>query len=271
METEKSKSEKVSDEKALSIWNGVLNAALKIPGAKVNRSDFLSKEFSKYNYSKEEIQNVIENGYNNSSIDKKIINKIASSSLKLHTTLAAGISFAAGLPGGWFMAGTIPADLAQFYYHVIVLAQKLAYIYGWPSFDDDEPSDEFLGLLTMFIGVMSGSKAAGEAIGKLANNFAIQFVKRIPQMPLTKYGFYQIAKQIAKWLGVSLTKQSFAKGLGKVIPVFGGVISGGLTLATFLPMANKLKKYLSLLPLAKDGKDYKIDEKYLVTDEETNE
>jgi len=37
------------------------------------------------------------------------------------------LSTLVGLPGGWWIAGTIPADLAQYYQNVIQMAQKLAY------------------------------------------------------------------------------------------------------------------------------------------------
>ncbi len=255
-------SDNENTEKGLSVWNNVLTAALKLPGAKINRESFLKKELSKY-YSDEIVKEVIEHGYKNASVDKKHIDAIAKSIVATHTTLATSISFAAGLPGGWFLAGTIPADLAQFYFHVIVVAQKLAYIYGWPSFAEDEPTDQFLGLLTLFIGVMSGTKAASAALGKMANSLAQNVVKRLPGYALTKFGVFNLTKQIAKWFGVNLTKQSFAKGVSKVIPVLGGVISGGLTVATFLPMANKLKKYLQKLPLAKDGEEYSVNEEDL--------
>ena len=45
-------------------------------------------------------------------------------------------------------------------------------------------------------------------------------------------------------LGYKLTKDSFAKGVGKLIPVLGGVLSGGLTYATFRPGAKRLQKTL---------------------------
>lgn len=43
-----------------------------------------------------------------------------------------------------------------------------------------------------------------------------------------------------KWIGISLTKQSFARGVSKLVPVVGGLVSGGLTYATFRPQAKKL-------------------------------
>lgn len=91
---------------------------------------------------------------------------------------------------------------------------------------------------------MMGASAANQAIKGLAKEFAKQVVKRLPQKALTKTMYYPIIKQIAKWIGVKLTKDTFAKGLGKVIPILGGVISGGLTLATFRPSAKRLQHKL---------------------------
>lgn len=39
-------------------------------------------------------------------------------------------------------------------------------------------------------------------------------------------------------------QSTFAKGVSKVIPVVGGVVSGGITLASMLPMGNRLAKTL---------------------------
>ena len=47
-----------------------------------------------------------------------------------------------------------------------------------------------------------------------------------------------------------MTKQIFAKGVAKVVPVLGAVTSGGLTFATFKPMAEKLRKHLASGELA---------------------
>lgn len=144
------------------------------------------------------------------------------------------------------MAGTIPADMAQYYWHVFVLAQKLAYLYGFPDLRDENGNltDTASDMLTLFVGVMMGASAANQAIKGLAKEFAKQVVKRLPQKALTKTMYYPIIKQIAKWIGVKLTKDTFAKGLGKVIPILGGVISGGLTLATFRPSAKRLQHKL---------------------------
>ena len=88
------------------------------------------------------------------------------------------------------------------------------------------------------------TKITKEAIQELAKNFAKEIVKRLPKYALTKTVIYPIVKQVAKWIGIKLTKDTFAKGLGKAIPIVGGVVSGGLTYVTFKPGAKKLKNKL---------------------------
>jgi len=243
-------SEKVTEEKGIEVWNNVLTAALKVPGAKVNRDTYLKKELEHF-YSAETVDYVIKNGLENSKVDKKVLDKIAKAAINYHTTMATGLSFAAGLPGGWWMAATIPADLAQFYAQIIIVAQKLAYIYGWGDFSSNEVSDEYRNLITLFIGVMSGAQAAEEGVKVVAEIAAKQVAKKLPQLALTKSAIYNVVKKVATFIGIKMTKDSFAKGLSKAVPIIGGVISGSITVATFKPMSKKLQKYLSSLPTAK--------------------
>lgn len=56
---------------------------------------------------------------------------------------------------------------------------------------------------------------------------------------------YPIVKKIASTIGVKMTKEVFAKSVSKIVPVLGGVASGGLTYVTYRPMASRLQKYLS--------------------------
>lgn len=72
-------------------------------------------------------------------------------------------------------------------------------------------------------------------------------MKTIPQKSLTKTLWYPILEKVLKIFGVSLTKGGLAKGMGKVIPILGGVLSGGLTFATMKPMGESLQKELSKL------------------------
>ncbi len=51
-------------------------------------------------------------------------------------------------------------------------------------------------------------------------------------------------KKVLAVFGTKLTKATFAKGVSKVVPVVGGVVSGGLNYFSMKPMATKLKNEL---------------------------
>ena len=231
-------------EDGVAVWNKVLAGAMKIPGVKVNRKSFLYEKLSPYLEDNELV--AVVNANPTTKVSKEVLDKIADSVISYHTGIVTTTSAAAGIPGGLAMIGTIPADTFQYYWHTLVLSQKLGYIYGWPDLTDENGNltDEATNVLTLFIGVMSGVAAANEGINLLARNLSKEVVKRLPKMALGKTVIYPIVKQVAKWLGVKLTKESFAKGLGKIVPILGGIISGGLTCATFKPQAKRLKAKL---------------------------
>lgn len=222
-------------------WNDILDVTMKMPGIKVNRTEFLMNVFKPFGDVSE-----IQSKRPVDLFDSEIIEKAAKDVINGQTLKVTAISTAAGIPGGLALFGTVPADLAQYYFHVIVLAQKLGYIYGWSDLQEEDGSfsEGAKNVLTVFVGVMFGAQAANEALTALSKSFATQVAKRVSQMALTKTSLYPVIKQIGKWLGVKITKAVFSKGLSKIIPVIGGFLSGGITLATFRPMANKLRNEL---------------------------
>lgn len=241
----------------------VLNSAAHLPGIRINREEFLKKELSKF-FDDEIVEKAVATNPAQAGIGQKIIEQIAKSCIKYEATKVTALSAAAGIPGGIAMAATIPADLAQYFGHIIRILQKLVYLYGWQElfYDEESYDDETNNQLTLFIGVMFGVNAAQTAIRKLAAAIAIKAEKTLIRKALTKGVIYPIVKQVAKAIGIKMTKEIFAKGVGKVVPVIGGVVSGGLTLATFVPMSKKLQKYLSTLPTADSNyyKQHKNDE-----------
>jgi hypothetical protein len=172
------------------------------------------------------------------------LDKAAEKEIREHTAIVTGTSFLTGLPGGIALAGTIPADLAQYYWHVIVIAQKLAYIYGWPDLQGED-NDDYLSMLTILIGIMSGAKEASEVFKPLSETLSKEAaVRKLPKVMLAKAGVPQIVKQVAIRLGANLAKQGLSKGVAKIIPILGGAISGLVSFATYGPMANTLKEAL---------------------------
>jgi len=221
----------------------VLSKASQLPLVHIDREDFLKKQFlKKVNLS--QLQAIIDVGAPAAGVPVSVIDEVAKGCIAIETTSVTALSTAAGIPGGFAMIGTVPGDMVQFYGHMLRITQKLAFLYGWPDMFD-EMDDGTMSLLTLFIGVMFGVQAASSAVTKIAAQLAANVPKQLVKQALTKGTIYPIVKQVAKQLGVKMTKEVFAKGVGKIIPVVGGVVSGGLTIAMFLPMANKLKKHLS--------------------------
>lgn len=226
----------------IEVWNKVMSTALAMPGVKVDRAQFLKNKLGSY-CSKAQVETAVTVSPLK-ALSRQGIDRIANAVIKSHVLQVTTVSAVAGLPGGWTMAATIPADIAQFYYHVFKLSQKLAYLYGYPDLLDENgnATDDTINLLTVFTGVMMGVGGANNAIKAISRQLAMKAVKRLPQQTLTKSFIYTTVKNIAKMLGYRMTKESFAKGLGKIIPIVGGIISGGLTLATFRPCAKRLQK-----------------------------
>ena len=222
-------------------WDKVMNAALSMPMVKVDRTAFLTKEFSMYDNADE-----LRDKRPIDLFDEEAIERAARGVINSHLTTATVTSTAAGIPGGLVIAATMPADIAQYYWHVLVVAQKLGYLYGWPDLLDDKGqiTEGTRNVLTLFVGVMFGAQAANKLVGEIAKRVSLQAAKRLPQQALTKTVYYPVVKQVAKWIGVKMTKDTFGRGVGKAIPILGGVLSGAITAFSFKPMAEKLQKHL---------------------------
>ncbi|MCL2628825.1 MAG: hypothetical protein FWD44_09065 [Oscillospiraceae bacterium] len=231
----------VKNTSVISIESAI-TAACKLPYCKIDRVDFLTKQL-KGKVSDEQLANALENGTVNAEIPIVILDKIANGAIKLETSKATALSTAAGIPGGVAMIATVPADLAQFYAHVFRIAQKLAYIYGYKEINLDDATHN---IIMIFLGVMSGVSAATSALAKLAANNAARIGARVAAKPLSKYAIYNLSKKILGWIGIKLTKVGVGKAVSKAVPVVGGVVSGGITVATFLPMSKKLRKELQI-------------------------
>ena len=228
-----------TQEKSLSLWNKVLETSIKLPFVNVNREEFLTKELSKFCTPMEVITALDDTPLK--VLSKKEIDKLANQCISYHLTMVCGASALMGLPGGWWMAGTIPADITQFYGHILSLMQKLIYLYGWPSLTDvnNQLDDESLNIMTLFVGAMMGNKLAVEALTKVVGQ-----VSKNAGIKLSETIMAQYAIKIAQWIGINMTKEGFAKGVGKVIPLVGAPISATITYYTFRPMARRLKNHL---------------------------
>ncbi|MGW4250874.1 hypothetical protein [Streptomyces californicus] len=234
-----------------SRFSALLGSAARLPGVRIDRATYLRQALGR-RCSEEQIRRAVEESPAAAGIPVEVLDRVANESIAYETAKVSALSAAAGLPGVLALPATVPADLAQYFGHVLRIAQKLAYLYSWPDLfsDSSEPDDATKSVLTLFVGVMFGTQSANSAVGKVATMISEEIIKKLPQKALTKGVVYPVVKKVAAYLGVEVTKQTFAKSLSKAIPVVGAVISGGLTFATYRPMAKRLKKHLSGLDLA---------------------
>lgn len=220
----------------------VVNESLKLPFIKIDRSEFLIKKFGEQ---VDDIQKLIDEGpqvfFSKEELDKSAIEVINANVLQ-----SSSLSFASGLPGGFAMAATIPADIAQFYGYSLKLAQEISYIYGYNNMwsDQGELTEDAKNTLILYLGIMLGVTSAGAAVRILSNKMALQALKKIPQKALTKTIYYPIIKKVMAIFGTKLTKATFAKGVSKFIPLVGGAVSGTMNYISLKPMANRLKDEL---------------------------
>ena len=220
----------------------IISAAIKIPGVRVNREAFLREMFK--NVDEDTLTTIISKGPIEADCSRETLKKIANKILTNRTSKSTFASFVAGIPGGFAMAATIPADIVQFYGMALGMAQEIAYLYGeedlWEN--GELSSQKVTGQLILYCGVMLGIGGASQTVRVLSSSLAKQALKKLPQKALTKTFYYPMVKSIAKVFGAHMTKEVFAKGVSKVVPILSGVVSGTLTLASMAPMGKRLIK-----------------------------
>lgn len=229
----------------------VVKQLMKIPAIRVDRESFLKKELGTM-YPESTINKAIENNPAYAGIEREKINKIANEIINFETNKVSLVSFMAGLPGGLAMAATIPTDVLQYFGKVMIVLQKLAYLYGFKDFNlsDSEVNDNTYNELMIFLGTMFGVQGANAGIKIIAESASLKVAKTLANKALTKTAVYPVVAKVVRTVGLRMTKEIFAKSVSKVVPVVGGVLSGGITYATFKPGCLRLQKNLSTLNLS---------------------
>ncbi len=243
--------DKINDVKSDITPELILNQAMKMPTVKIDREKFLRKELSVY-YSDSVINDAIIYNPAYADIRREAIDKIADRVITYETNKVSAVSFIAGIPGGFTMAATIPADEVQYFGFALRVMQKLAYLYGFPDFElnENEINDDTMNQMLVFLGVMFGVQGANAGVKVIAQAASEKIAKTLARKALTKGTVYPIVKKIATSVGIKMTKQIFANCVSKAVPVIGGVVNGGLTFATFKPCCYRLKKSFKELNLS---------------------
>lgn len=238
----------IEDEAASMAWS-VLRQAARSPIVRVKRDVFLRKALRKV-APPEVIEHAIATTPALAGIPLATIDAIAKKQLAAESRRVSGISFFTGLPGGTALLATVPADVAQYFAHLMRLEQKLAYVYGWPSFTDENGglTEESLNSLIALMGVMLEVEGVEGAVRKATVSMAQQgMLKYAKRRTLLQSIDQPVIRAVLNFIGRKLGEEGAKKAAGKLLPVIGGVISGGMTYASFKPAGIRLMEYLRTL------------------------
>ena len=244
----------------------IIGTAVKLPGVRVDRRAFLLEQFK--DAEPELREAILKDGTIEAGVSRTELKKLARKIVSNRTIASSGASFVAGIPGGFAMAATIPADTLQFYAFALRMAQEIAYLYGEKDLFENGglESERATNQLLLYCGVMLGASGAAQAVRLVSASLAKQALKKLPQMALTKTFYYPIVKSVAKALGARMTKGIFAKGVSKAVPLIGGVVSGGITMATMRPMGMRLVDTLDEAHFAYTQAEYDADMKIVMAE-----
>lgn len=228
-----------------------LAKVVRVPGVRVNREEFLRQELRKLRMDDDAIARAIDSNPLLAGVALTEIDRLAEEAISYETNKSAAISFVAGIPGGFAMLGTIPADLMQYYVHALRIMQKLAYLYGWGELlpDGRDADDDTLGVLTVFFGVMLGVGGAAQSLTAFARVAAkTAYQNHATKRALMSITWYPVVKHSLRLIGINITKSTAAKGFSKIVPVIGGFVSSGLTFMALQSQSALLKGHLREIP-----------------------
>lgn len=230
----------------IDVWTIVSELIRRVPGLLIDRDSFLNTAFSNKLNRKQLESLILEGNYRDIPIE--ILDSVADtyiSKTRLSTTSA---SFLTGLPSSLpALPATVTADVTQSFAFYIRIAQQLAYIYGETTNFTSMKNEDRMTKILLYIGTMFGIETASQVLALVSRNAGEILSKKFGEVAVTKVlkGIpWKVAKTIAKLLGIKLTKEVAQKGIAKVLPILGGIVSGALTYTTFGPMAKKLQTSL---------------------------
>lgn len=106
-----------------SVLLPIINGAMKVPGVKVNREEFLEKEL-KGKVPDKMIEDALVYGTKKAGIPIELIEKMAKNTINSKALLTVTASFLSGMPGELIgLLGGSSADVIQYYANFFNLAQ----------------------------------------------------------------------------------------------------------------------------------------------------
>lgn len=151
--------------------------------------------------------------------------------IRWQNTKAGSAGFVAGLGGAVTLPVSLPANIASTLYVQIRMVAAIAHMAGHDIKNDKVQTLIYLCLL-------------GNSMNEVAKDFGITFGTKFATSYIQKNVTRDVLTKINKAVGFRLVTKFGSNGLinlGKVVPVLGGVISGGLDAFTTNIVGNQAR------------------------------
>jgi uncharacterized protein (DUF697 family) len=167
----------------------------------------------------------------------KTAEQCARNFIKWQTGKAGITGFALGLPGFTAMPVTIPADLASVSYLQLRMIAVIGILFGWEVTSDQFRTVAFTCLLGTAVGEAAhdvGVKASARFGARFVRNIPGRFLQRVNEL-LHVHNLFIKGVNAGANAGGKATATAGAKvgskgiiNLSKMVPLFGGIVGGGL-------------------------------------------
>lgn len=221
-----------------SISDAVARILFKNRACRINRTEWLSKTLTPY-LLPEDVQN-IEYLRPEEMVSQEVINLVANQVIEEHARCSSLISGGLALVGRSALALSTPTDLTQYWVELSLVAQKLAYLYGWDDFFFNESAtEETLARLTLIIGYGLGIyscqdpliASAHDTLPRVSDLYTIKELStnRNDNLKLISQALAQLAKPI------------FAGLVAKRTPIWGVALAGATNYFNFKHVAKRMQ------------------------------
>ena len=257
------KSSLPQEQKMYNVTMNLIGTLAKTPLVKVDREQFLRQQFANSPYLEEILLQGPQSVYK-----PKVLEKKARAIVRSNTNKTSAVSFATGLPANPFvMVPAAGADVAQYFGFALHMAQQIAYLFGEDELftNGGELTEEAKMRVIAYLGVMFGAAGASSLITQTSKVVGQNVGKKVAGQALTKTTWYPLVKKIGALLGQKITKKTVEKTISKAVPLLGGVVSGGLTFATFRSMGYRLTDEFVKLVTSGPQKELELNPEFLAS------
>lgn len=224
-------------------WDRLLDLTLRTDIARVNRVEWLTDTLYPFLSISELEQLATEPPHRFLSV--KVLNHIANQEISRHTELLAMGSAGSSLTGCLSTWVGIPTELAHYSVNLVLLIQKLAYIYGWDDFlTFGSVTTETRARITFLMGSMLGIREADE----LLRNACVLHGRQVSVTPMPYTGqrspIDHILAKISQRLLLLSAKGGATAWIARKAPLIGATLGATSSYLLIKPSLVRLKVLL---------------------------